>query len=63
MDGFSVCHGDRTKCSGYAIKSRTHETFFLFIKSAANVLFVSDKFYKVVLVFYSLPLSVYMSSL
>ena len=37
--------------------------FFLFIKSAANVLFVSDKFYKVVLVFYSLPLSVYMSSL
>ena len=27
MDAFSVWHTDRTKCSGYAIKSRTRERF------------------------------------
>ena len=41
----------------YAIKSRTRNGF-LFIKTAANIFFVSDKFYNVLLVFYSLPTSV-----
>ena len=39
----------------YVIKGQTR---FLFIKTAANIFLASDKFYKALLVFYSLPITV-----
>ena len=41
----------------YGIKSRTRAKRFLFIRIAANIFWGSDKFYKVLLVFYSLPIT------
>ena len=54
---FGTCT-DLTKCRD--LRDHTSDTgnSFLFIKSAANIFLMCDNFYKVLLVFYSLPISV-----
>ena len=58
MDAFSVWHTNSSGQSAaiYAIKLRWKRVF---IKTAANIIFLaSDKFYDVLLVFYSPPIAV-----
>ena len=58
MDAFSVWHTDRTKCSDLRDQKSDTRNGSMFIKAAVNIFFVSDKFYKVLLVFYSLTIIV-----